>query len=125
MAAPRSPSTAPSRLPRRMTWQEWHLGQIVQLHALLARDLGSGSVDALHASVNWMTVIAMTTNQPVPVEQHHAQELAVGIAELARTWDEFMKRLPPLDDASEERKAERERVRQRREARERKGSDGG
>jgi len=55
----------------------------------------------------------------VAVEQHHAQELATGMAVLAETWDEFVQRQPPLDDASEERKAERQRERQRGEERQR------
>ena len=101
-----------ARLPRRMTWEEWHLGQIVQLHALLARDLGDGGADALRGSFNWQTVFAMTTNQPVGVERRHAQELAAGVAGLAETWDEFSKRQPPLDEVSAERKVERERQRQ-------------
>ena len=101
-----------SSITRRMTWEEWHLGQIVQLHALLAKDLGNGSVDALSASLNWRTVFAMTANQPLPVEQRHAEELAVGIGTLARTWDEYRKRQPPTDDVSEKDKVERERQRQ-------------
>jgi len=103
-----------SSIPRRMPWEEWHLGQIVQLHALLDRELGSGSVNALRASFNWNAVMAMTSHEPVPVERRHVQELAAGIARLAETWDEFSQRQPPLDDASEERKTERQRKDQQR-----------